>query len=64
MIVPTDGKYTRVDPAAAASGLTINNKLPKTPDVKASIGPELSIPFANQGKLIFIGELYLHGFVV
>lgn len=50
----TDAKYTSVDPAAATSGLTINNKLPKTPDAKASIGPELSIPFANQGKLIFM----------
>jgi iron complex outermembrane receptor protein len=48
----TDAKYTRIDPAAASSGLAISNKLPKTPKLKASVGPEYTVSLRNDGRIV------------
>ncbi len=48
----TDAQYTDIDPAAAASGLTIDNKLPKTPKFKGSIAPEFTLRLDGGGKVV------------
>jgi iron complex outermembrane recepter protein len=51
--------YTRIDPAAAAYGLLVDNKLPKTPKLKLSLSPQYTIALPNSARLVF-GVDYTH----
>ncbi|HEX7877380.1 MAG TPA: TonB-dependent receptor [Sphingobium sp.] len=55
----THAEYKEIDPAAAASGLTIDNKLPKTPEFKVSVSPELTLRLGNDAKLV-LGADFTH----
>jgi iron complex outermembrane receptor protein len=50
-----DAKYTRVAPGVGDNGVNITTafKLPKTPELKFNIGPQLSFDLANKGKAQF-----------
>jgi iron complex outermembrane receptor protein len=54
-----DAKYTSVSPSAASQGITTDNKIPKTPETKFSIGPQYDLGLPNSGKLRF-GVDYTH----
>jgi iron complex outermembrane receptor protein len=47
-----DAKYTRVAPGVGDNGVNITTafKLPKTPELKFNIGPQVSFDLANNGK--------------
>ena len=51
-----DAKYTTVDAAAAAQGITTNNKLPKTPKSKFSVGPQYDLGLPNSATLRFAAD--------
>jgi iron complex outermembrane receptor protein len=50
-----DAKYSRIDPRAtqADPNVTINTKLPKTPEYKFSVGPQYEMNLPNSGGLRF-----------
>jgi iron complex outermembrane receptor protein len=54
-----DAKYSSVSPSAASQGITTDNKIPKTPETKFSIGPQYDLGLPNSGKLRF-GVDYTH----
>jgi iron complex outermembrane receptor protein len=51
-----DAKYVSIDPAAAASGLLITNRLPKTPKFKLSVSPSYTIRLASDARVILAGD--------
>ena len=46
-----DANYTSVTAGAAASGIGINNALPKTPRWKGSLSPSYTVPLGHAGSL-------------
>jgi iron complex outermembrane receptor protein len=46
-----DAKYSSVSPAAASQGITVDNKIPKTPKYKVTVGPQYDIYLPNSATL-------------
>tara|TARA_B110001454_G_scaffold177183_1_gene169571 strand:+ start:5381 stop:7822 length:2442 start_codon:yes stop_codon:yes gene_type:complete len=51
-----DAKYTALSSGAIASGIGLNNELPKTPRWKATVGPKYTYALQNGGALSLVAD--------
>ncbi len=52
-----DAKYSSVSPAAASQGITVDNKIPKTPKYKVTLGPQYDIFLPNSATLTLAADV-------